>query len=143
MCPAEDVSVESDPDRAQTILIVEDETLIRMATAEHLRDAGYIVVEAATGEEAQAVLEAGVPVSLIFSDVNMPGAVDGLALAEWAGAQRNPPMVMLTSGVPVLLTQARTRCPNVCAFLVKPYLLEDVERSVRELLPRAEDVANR
>jgi CheY-like chemotaxis protein len=136
MCPAEDVFVESDPDRGHTILIVEDETLVRMATAEHLRDAGYTVVEAATGDEAQAVLEAGVPVSLIFSDLNMPGSVDGLALAEWAGAQRNPPVVMLTSGVPVQLTQARTRCPNVCAFLVKPYVLEEVERSMRELLAR-------
>lgn len=139
MCPAEEVCVEAEPSRAQTILIAEDETLVRMATAEHLREAGYIVVEAATGEEAKAVLEAGVPVRLIFSDVNMPGAIDGLALAEWAGAQRNPPVVMLTSGVPMMLAQARTRCPNVRAFLAKPYALEDVELSIRELLPRAED----
>ncbi len=135
MCPAEDVSLEPDLDRAHTILIVEDETLVRMATAEHLRDAGYTVIEAATGEEAQAVLEAGVAVSLIFSDVNMPGAVDGLALAAWAGAQSNPPVVLLTSGVPDMLTQARTRCPNVRAYLTKPYVYEDLERSIRELLP--------
>jgi CheY-like chemotaxis protein len=136
MCPAEDVSLEPDSDRAHTILIVEDETLVRMATAEHLRDAGYTVVEAASGEEAQAVLEAGVQVSLIFSDVNMPGAVDGLALAAWAGAQHNPPVVLLTSGVPDMLTQARARCPHVQAYLTKPYVYEDLERSIRELLPR-------
>ena len=96
MCPAEDVSVEADPDRAQTILIVEDETLVRMATAEHLRDAGYIVVEAATGEEAQAVLEAGVPVSLIFSDVNMPDAIDGLLAAlNDAGIMARPSWTLM------------------------------------------------
>lgn len=139
MCPAEDVSVQPDPDRGHTILIVEDETLVRMATAEHLRDAGYTVIEAATGEEAQAVLEAGVSVSLIFSDVNMPGAVDGLALAVWAGAQSNPPVVLLTSGVPDMLAQARQRCPSVRAYLTKPYVYEDLERSIRELLPRQDN----
>jgi CheY-like chemotaxis protein len=143
MCPAEDISVETDPDRGAIVLIVEDETLVRMAAAEHLRDAGYAVVEAASGDEAQAVLEAGVRVSLIFSDVNMPGAVDGLALAQWAGAQQNPPIVMLTSGVPEVLTQARARCPNVRKFLIKPYVYEDLERSLRELLRRSDETTSR
>jgi CheY-like chemotaxis protein len=135
MCPAEDKLVQTQSDRGPTILIVEDETLIRMVAAEVLRDAGYVVVEAATGEEAQAVLEAGVTVELIFSDVNMPGVVDGLTLAKWAGARPNPPIVMLTSGVPGMLTQARTQCSNVRALLLKPYAYDDFERRVRELLP--------
>ncbi|MFZ2028876.1 MAG: response regulator [Vitreimonas sp.] len=133
--------METDPARSPIILIVEDETLVRMATAEHLRDAGYTVIEAANGDEAQAVLEAGVQVSLIFSDVNMPGALDGLALAEWAGAQQDPPVVMLTSGVPAMLAQARSTCPSVRAILTKPYTYEDLERAVRELLPRTDGPA--
>src|SRR5690242_11851442 len=110
MSPAEDKHVLTEPDRGPTILIVEDETLIRMAAAELLRDLGYIVVEAASGEEAQAVLEAGVQVDLIFSDVNMPGVVDGLTLAKWASAQPKSPIVILTSGVPDMLNQARAQC---------------------------------
>jgi CheY-like chemotaxis protein len=135
MCPAEDIFVEADPVRTPIILIVEDETLVRMAAADFLRDAGYTVVEAANGDEAQAVLEAGVQIGLIFSDVNMPGAVDGLALAEWALAQQKPPIVMLTSGVSDMLKHARAQCANVRAFLIKPYAYEDLERAVRELLP--------
>lgn len=138
MCPAEDISVEADPDRAPIILLVEDETLVRMATAEHLRDSGYTVVEASSGEEARAVLEAGVRVSVLFSDVNMPGAIDGLSLAEWASAQEDAPVIMLTSGVPEMLTQARKRCPNVRALLSKPYAYDRLVQTLRELLPRSD-----
>lgn len=137
MCPAEDIYVDDHPDRDVTVLLVEDETLVRIATAEHLRDAGFTVIEAVTGDEARAVLEAGVPVQLVLTDVNMPGSMDGIALAEWVGAQKDPPLVMVTSGVPVMLDQARARCPHVRAFLQKPYDHDAVERSIRVLLPRA------
>jgi len=141
MCPSEDIAVEAEPNRSPIILLVEDETLVRLATADHLREAGFAVVEAANGEEARAVLEAGVEVSLIFTDVNMPGAIDGLSLAEWVGAQEDAPIIMLTSGVPAMLTQARTRCPNVRALLSKPYSYEELERTLRRLLPRADGAA--
>lgn len=134
MCPAEEIDVGTRPDRGPVILLVEDETLVRIATAEHLRDAGYTVIEAATGDEAKAVLESGVPVNLVFSDVNMPGEMDGIGLAEWVMAQGRAPVVVLTSGLADVLAQARERCPQVRAFFAKPYEYEDVERSIASLL---------
>jgi CheY-like chemotaxis protein len=65
----------------QTILVVEDEVLIRLPLAEYLRDCGYSVFEASNVAEAKAVLDADTPVDLVFSDVNMPGNENGFALA--------------------------------------------------------------
>ena len=66
-----------------TILLVEDDSLIRLLTAEHLTGVGYDVVEAATAEDAVAILSSGVRVHLVFSDVSLPGAMGGFALAVW------------------------------------------------------------
>ena len=62
------------------ILIVEDEFLVRLVAAEALRDAGYRVIEADDADEAVSILDAGVPIELVFSDVRMPGSFDGLGL---------------------------------------------------------------
>jgi CheY-like chemotaxis protein len=68
--------------RRLTILLVEDEVLIRFAAADLLRGHGHEVVEAANGEEALAVLEAGLYFNLIVSDMRMPGKVNGVQLIE-------------------------------------------------------------
>lgn len=68
---------------APNILIVEDDGLLRMAVADFLRDMGHAVVEATTGEEAVSILQTCTDVDVVFSDVQMPGTVDGLGLARW------------------------------------------------------------
>lgn len=64
----------------QTVLVVEDEPIIRFAVADTLRDAGYQVFEAANGDEAFHTLETGLLVDLVVTDINMPGTLDGLML---------------------------------------------------------------
>jgi PleD family two-component response regulator len=66
-----------------TVLVVEDEMMVRMPIAEYLRDCGYSVVEAANASEAIAAVDAEGPFSLVFSDIRMPGKMDGVGLAEW------------------------------------------------------------
>jgi CheY-like chemotaxis protein len=83
----------------QTILVVEDEHFIRMDIAAHLRDCGWHVIEAGTAREAIAVLESGVQIDLVFSDIQMPGAMNGLGLADWLRHHRPRVPIILTSGV--------------------------------------------
>jgi two-component system, response regulator PdtaR len=125
------------PNRGPSILVVEDETLVRMGVAEHLRDAGFTVIEAASGDEARVVLEAGVQVDLVFSDITMPGGVDGVGLAAWIGQLTSPPALVLTSGIPSALYAAQSAHPHIRATLSKPYSYDDVERIMRELTTRA------
>jgi CheY-like chemotaxis protein len=135
MCPAEERDVETEAEPGPTILLVEDEALLRLSAADHLREIGFTVVEAANGAEAQAVLEAGVHIDLIFSDINMP-VLDGVGLALWVAAQENPPPMLLTSGVAAVLASARTSCPAVKGFLPKPYPYGELEEQIRAALPK-------
>jgi DNA-binding NtrC family response regulator len=81
-----------------TILLVEDEVLIRMATADALRSAGFTVIEAAHADEALSILHASVSVDLVMTDVRMPGSMDGLALSETLRASRPGLKLVIVSG---------------------------------------------
>jgi CheY-like chemotaxis protein len=118
-------------ERQPVVLIVEDEILIRWPFAEHLREAGFAVIEAGNAAEALAVIEAGAPVDLVFADIMTPGAVDGLALARRLASHRSDLPVLLTSGgagAPVAAYVAQRR------FVAKPYVFSEVEARIRELL---------
>jgi CheY-like chemotaxis protein len=65
------------------VLIVEDEVLVRIDTRETVETAGFEVVEAGNADEAIAILAARDDIHLIFTDVNMPGSMDGLKLAHF------------------------------------------------------------
>ncbi len=82
----------------RTILVVEDEVLIRLDVADFLRDNGFQVVEAANVAEAMAVLTSPMRISLVFTDVQMPGGMDGLDLARWMREHRPDVPVIVTSG---------------------------------------------
>jgi CheY-like chemotaxis protein len=131
--PALELGPPGDP--AQTILVVEDEVLLRMPLAEYLRDAGFRVLEAASAEEAMAVLAADTPVDLIFTDINMPGEDDGFVLVDWV-RQRHPHIaLLLTSGS----TNAATKLDlfEGVSMVLKPYDFAAVEQKLRALLLRA------
>jgi DNA-binding NtrC family response regulator len=115
--------------RVATILIVEDDILIRMAAADHLRDAGYRILEAGNGDEARTLLRANEPIEVVFSDVNMPG-LDGLSLALWIDREFPDVKVVLTSGEPANAAAARA----VAIFLPKPYSFAELSRIMKELL---------
>lgn len=80
------------------VLVVEDEFLIRMLVADHLRDAGFTVIEAFNGDEAIAILTTGAPIDLVFTDVRMPGAADGMALLAFIKRTQPDLPVVMTSG---------------------------------------------
>jgi CheY-like chemotaxis protein len=115
----------------KTVLVVEDEFIIRIDAAETLRDAGFEVVEAEDGAEALAVIDRRNDVALVFTDINMPGAIDGLELARRV-RKRNPRIgLILTSG-----TQ-KIEGPDMPAnglFVSKPYAADAVALTVRRLL---------
>lgn len=97
------------------LLIAEDDIFIRAMIAEFLRDVGFDVVEASSADEAMAVFEAGTQIDLLFSDIRMPGSMDGSELAERVKERWPATHVMLTSGYSSELTAMRD------PFLPKPY----------------------
>ena len=76
------LQTQPEPTKKYTILVVEDEVLLRLDLAHQLRGAGFEVVEADSGDEAVAILKAKGDVDLILSDIRMPGEIDGAALAR-------------------------------------------------------------
>lgn len=117
------------------ILLVEDDFWTRFSAAETLRVLGYRVIEARDAAEGISVLTAGTPVDAVFSDINMPGELDGLGFAAWL-AERHPRLpLLLTSGLaPAPAAQAGT-APS--AFIAKPYDLLEVDRRLRAMLENA------
>lgn len=115
-----------------TILIAEDEFIIRLTIAEFLRDQGYDVIEAGNADEALDVLKAGIPVSLVFTDVRMPGSMDGCALAQKVRAEWPATPVILTSAFSESLLSARSVSQD---FVVpKPYRPQAVLAAIKALL---------
>ena len=123
------------PASQPTVLVVEDEVLIRMAVSDYLRECGFHVVEAGSAEEAIEVLKADTAVDVVFSDINMPGKLDGFGLAQWIRRERPQLKVILTSGVTRKAKEAGSLCEEG-PFLVKPYNHGDLERHIRQLLAR-------
>ena len=113
------------------VLVVEDEFLIRMLVADHLRAEGFTVVEALNGDEAIAILTAGALVDLVFTDVRMPGAADGMALLEFVKRTQPELPVLMTSGH---LEPQLAYAGGAAQFLPKPCDPEAVIDAIRAAL---------
>ena len=119
---------------AGTILVVEDEVLIRLVIAEYLRDCGYRVFEAAHADEALLVLrQAERPVDVVFTDIEMPGSMDGFALAQWVRANRPDVDVILAGSVNRAVQAASDLCDQQ-DHVPKPYDPQTVHDRIRRLL---------
>lgn len=117
----------------ETILVVEDDVLVRMPIAQYLRDCGYKVIEAVNAEEAMAVLlHQETVVHLVFSDIEMPGAIDGFGLAKWIREHRPGLGVLLTGTVPRAVEHAKELCEE--GPVPKPYEAYTVHDHIRRLL---------
>ena len=108
--------------RAMRLLVVEDEIFIRMFVCDVLRDAGYDVVEAVSGDEALDILKSGLAIDLVLSDVRMPGATDGLALLAFVRKNLAHLPVILTSGH---LSPDIALADGAAQFLAKPYRVDE------------------
>jgi two-component system, response regulator PdtaR len=109
-----------------TVLIVEDEFLIREMLKEDLEDAGYQVVQVSDADHAILILEARQDIHLVFTDINMPGSMDGLKLAAFVKDRWPPVHIIVTTGrsQPVSL-------PPDALFISKPYLGSNVLAAIR------------
>ncbi|NBJ13471.1 response regulator [Microvirga arsenatis] len=113
-----------------TVLVVEDQILVRIFAADFLEDAGFKVFEAASADEALTVLEARPDIQAIVTDVEMPGSMDGFGLARTV-SERWP-------GVKVIVTSGRRQpgadeLPEEIPFLAKPYLPTTVVSLIRQM----------
>jgi CheY-like chemotaxis protein len=115
------------------LLVVEDESFTRMVAVDTLEDRGYAIHEAGDAHEALTVLERTPGIALIFTDINMPGDIDGLNLADEV-AKRWPHIeIIVTSGAVRL---GEKDIPDDGIFLPKPYSAADLVTLVEDQLAR-------
>lgn len=114
----------------EKILIVEDEVLVRLRGADILAGEGYEVLEAGNADEALRILEATANVRAVFSDIEMPGSLDGLGLATCVCRRWPNVGIVLTSGHRI---RAGT-IPHDGRFLAKPYDGQALVREIREIV---------
>jgi CheY-like chemotaxis protein len=128
-----EVTPASFPARGERILVVEDDLRVRRVTVDRLRDLGYAVVEATNGPEALARLAEPGDINLLFTDMVMPGGMNGSDLAEEASRRRPGLKVLLTSGYaePDVLRMGGIDAAN---WLKKPYTALDLARKLRQVL---------
>jgi len=117
------------PER-RTVVVVEDEILTRMTVAEELRGRGFNVVEARSADEAVCLLQSQVPVSLVITDVQLPGSMDGIALARLLRQTRPELKVIIASGN----VSFEPGGDIADAFFPKPYALAKMVKCVEALL---------
>jgi CheY-like chemotaxis protein len=119
--------------RRSTILVVEDEVLVRLLVAEELRDTGFVVIEAANTDEALTVLRSSTDIDVMVTDIRMPGSRDGLALAEEARTTWPALKIIVASA-----SFPRRPPPEIVdAMFTKPYDILRLIRRIKELLPES------
>jgi CheY-like chemotaxis protein len=125
---------QASPAAGPTVLLVEEDVLIRMPIATYLRDCGYRVVEAASGTEALMVLrQPDVTVDALFTDAQLSGAVDGFGLAQWV-RQNRPSAQIVMAGSPRRAAKEAAKLCEDGPMLAKPYEPQVVEGRIRQLL---------
>lgn len=115
--------------KTPAVLIVEDEPLVRLDAVRAIEDAGFEVVEAANADEAIRILENRSDIQVVFTDIQMPGSIDGLKLAH-AVRNRWPPIkIIVTSGHHLV---SENDLPEGGRFFAKPYDSTQITNTIRE-----------
>jgi DNA-binding NtrC family response regulator len=109
----------------KTVLVVEDEPIIRMNTIAAIEDAGYVVLEASNADDAIALLETRPEIRVVFSDIEMPGSMDGLKMIHAIRKRWPPAVLILASG---RVSPLVSDMPERTVFLKKPYDVDDLLR---------------
>jgi CheY-like chemotaxis protein len=112
------------------VLVVEDDFLIRIGVVEMIQEAEFGVVEAVNADDAMKILEARLDITVVFTDIQMPGSMDGLKLA--AAIRERWPLIKIvaTSGI---VDVRRIDLPEGGRFLPKPYCSAEIVGTLREL----------
>lgn len=123
----------SRPSLPPIVLIVEDEALVRMMAVDMLEDASFTVVEAASADEAWTILESRSDIGMLFTDIEMPGSMNGFALASRV-AERWPHIrLVITSG---RCRPSPHEVPDHGMFVPKPYWADEVLSAFERASPR-------
>lgn len=124
------LSINGSPPEELTILVVEDEVLLRADLGDALRDAGYKVVEASNADAARDMIESPMRMHLVCTDIRMPGRMNGLGLARWIKTNRPALPVIVISGE----ATARHSAPIADAVFTKPVDYDRLIDRIGELL---------
>jgi CheY-like chemotaxis protein len=116
------------------VLVVEDEMLLRMRAVDIVEDAGYTSVEAVDADEAVAILESRSDIALLFTDIQMPGSMDGLRLAHSVHDRWPPIKIILVSGQ---LKLANLDIPAGSRFFGKPLEAKVVIAQMQSMIGHA------
>jgi len=114
---------------ALRILVVEDELMLLEVIASELEDAGFAVAQAMTAEIALGLIEGGAPIDILFTDIRLPGAMDGWQLAEAARRLRPGLPIIYATG----FTQTPPRLAEGSLFFTKPYRAQAIIDAIRTL----------
>jgi two-component sensor histidine kinase/FixJ family two-component response regulator len=121
----------SDPETTPVVLVVEDEMVLRMRAVDIVEDAGFVPVEAVSADDALKILESRDDISLLFTDIQMPGSMDGLKLAHAAHARWPHIRIILVSGQ-IAVTDADK--PEDARFFPKPLEIEQMISELKEMV---------
>lgn len=120
-------------DRSPVVLVVEDETLVRVTALAIVEESGFEAIAAGNADEAIHALESDGDISAVFTDVQMPGPMDGLKLVQVVRDRWPPVALLVTSGKTCVTASG---LPSGARFLPKPYFPLQVEMTLRELLEK-------
>ena len=112
------------------VLVVEDEAMLRIAAVSLVEDAGFVAIEASNADEAILILEARTDIHIVFTDVDMPGSMDGLKLAEAVRGRWPPIEIIVTSGHRFLSVED---LPKGSVFFAKPYREEEIVATLQRM----------
>jgi CheY-like chemotaxis protein len=119
---------------SETVLIVEDDALVRSYVAAQLESLGYATIAVASGPEALALMDRGVAFDVLFTDIVMPGNMNGRELADAVIRRRPGTPVLYTSGYPEHAVDEHGRLDPGVILLNKPYRKADLARSMRQVI---------
>jgi len=119
-----------------TVLVVEDEVLIRLAAVDLVKSAGFEAVEAKDADEAIRIMEVRVEVSLVFTNIDMPGSMDGLKLTRYIRERWPRVLLIVASGKTI---QDRSQLPEGVTFFPKPYAEQAIAEAIIGMLSSGHD----
>ncbi len=120
-----------EPGNRLSILVAEDESLLRMVAVDALEEAGYDVIEVETGDEGARVVAAGHTLAGLVTDIQMPGGIDGCALAQITHARHPEAVIVVVSGNRV---PGAGELPIGARFIGKPYSVNAVLSTLTQML---------
>lgn len=117
------------------VLVVEDDAIIRMSAIDLVESAGCVALEAKDADEAIRILESRPGIRLVFTDIDMPGSMDGLKLSHYVRDRWPPIHIIVASGKAII---SESQLPAGARFFPKPYEDQPIVDAIAEFFRRAD-----